>query len=356
MHYNRETLYETAEHYGRTDCLAVLEPYRPVSVEQSIAFAKQVRADQQRRSEEECRAQNARWLAAQERAQTERQTAKNEMLLIEHEAAVALAHAAAANSCSSKQMLSAIGRGDTDAVQQLLYSSDCRGKLVDTREHTALHAAAAVGSLHCAALLLRCKLDVHARSSDGHTALDIALCRGLSAELRGVCTGSCNSSVSAADQQAVALLLLHCGAQLSAHTEQVDGSVLAAVAAKFVSTLQQQLKLQSALLAVYATAAFAPSSSTSMTALKPAAAKLQVTSSSAQQHSRVFTFDTAVLAKLLAVHAEDSQDVLMNLVLPERWLNAAATQRTGSNGVVHSTCSGRHSASLFIDQCSQCSR
>eukprot|EP00953_Heterococcus_sp_UTEX-ZZ885_P003760 2545-Heterococcus_DN1.PRE.1 len=299
MRNDRDNLYDTATHYGRTDRCAVLEAYR---------------------------------------AERDPQLEK---LLAEQATAVARAHAAAASSCSSKQMLRAIGRGNTDAVQQLLDSSDWRGRLVDTKEHTALHAAAAMGSLHCTALLLHCHLDVHARSSDGHTPLDMAMSNALSAELRSDCTGVADFGVPTADQQAVTLLLLHCGAYPNAHTEHLHALVLARVAEQFVNTLQQQVKLQEAVLAAYATAAFVASNSASVTVPQPTVATLHVNGSSAEHKRTVFSFDTAVLAKLLAVHTGDSQCILMNLVLPERWRNAAAVS-TGSSEVVHSTCDGKH--------------
>jgi Ankyrin repeats (many copies) len=230
------------------------------------------------------------------------------------------------------------GKADTMTVlcaRRVSYST----AIDDAEASTLLHSAAAYGRLECVSLLLQHGCDAKALSSDGVSALDMALATELPAALKRAST----KRPAWSDRSATAELLLHHGANCS--TSSVISSEHCAVLLEYISKLRGQNAQQHEVLSTHAKGLCSAAKETGM---QPSSAdavctavKVQlVDSTTGAKNKRVYILNTALLSKLHAVTAPGSAGVLLSMLAPLDGLLSVDGQ-AAANYIKLLSCNGK---------------
>eukprot|EP00953_Heterococcus_sp_UTEX-ZZ885_P025369 13788-Heterococcus_DN1.PRE.2 len=195
---------------------------------------------------------------------------------------------------ASACMLNATIAGKVDTMTVLCARDVSYSTAIDdAAASTLMHAAAAYGRLECVSLVLQHGCDANALSSDGVSALDMALATELPASLKLLQQSYCCTMV-----QNAAPVLLECIGQLRGQNAQ-QHEVLS-THAKGLCSAAKETGMQ-------------PSSAD---AVCTAVRVQSVDSTTGAKSKRVYTLDTALLSKLHAVTAPGSAGVLLSMLAP----------------------------------------
>jgi ankyrin repeat protein len=224
-------------------------------------------------------------------------------------------------------LMGAVSTNSVDILKVLIeHGFDCSGK-VCPRGGTLLHCAAGYSSTQCAAVLVQQGADVHATDNDGNSPLEVMVLP----ELQPARTWEQRGVVWNPAKTATALLLLQHGA--TAVKPAGDCPDYADAVVQYVQWMRHELKVRDTTLAAHAACSTAVNSSNSSSssssssdssiqqqqcdaAAKTAVQVQLVRADTGKRSERVYTIDTAALARLHAAQGESGVSTLSSLIAP----------------------------------------
>eukprot|EP00953_Heterococcus_sp_UTEX-ZZ885_P007394 4482-Heterococcus_DN1.PRE.2 len=219
-------------------------------------------------------------------------------------------------------LMGAVRTDSVDTLKVLIeHGFDCSGK-VCPRGSTLLHCAAGYSSTQCAAVLVQQGADVHATDNDGNSPLEVMVLP----ELQPVRTWEQRGVVWNPAKTATALLLLQHGA--TAVKPAGDCPDYADAMVQYVQWMRHELKVRDTTLAAHAACSTTVSGSSGISgdsdsqqqqcdAVAKTAVQVQLMRADTDKRSeRVYTIDTAALARLHAAQGERGVSTLSSLIAP----------------------------------------